>query len=173
MATKRLINEEASILRDVVFSANDGVVTTFAVVAGAFGGGLSASVIIILGFANLVADGISMATGIYMGARSEVDYEKKNNNPHWKQDAPLLQGVVTFLAFCISGLIPLIPFLFNFSNAILYSIIFMSIYLLFVGVIRAILVGKNIFYGAIEVFAVGALASLAAYWVGKLIENML
>jgi hypothetical protein len=39
MANKRLINEEASLLRDAVFSANDGIVTTFAVVAGAIGGG--------------------------------------------------------------------------------------------------------------------------------------
>lgn len=58
-------------LRDIVFGANDGIVTTFAVVAGASGAGLSASVVIILGFANLVADGLSMGLGEYLGSKSE------------------------------------------------------------------------------------------------------
>lgn len=58
-------------LREVVFAASDGLVTTFAVVAGATGGHLSNQVVIILGLANLVADGISMGLGEYLGSKSE------------------------------------------------------------------------------------------------------
>jgi len=61
----------ASYLRDFVYGAIDGAVTTFAVVAGVVGAGLSDSVIIILGFANLLADGFSMAASNFLGARSE------------------------------------------------------------------------------------------------------
>lgn len=58
-------------LADAVLGATDGIVTTFAVVAGAAGASLSAGVVVLMGFANLVADGFSMAVGNYLGARSQ------------------------------------------------------------------------------------------------------
>jgi vacuolar iron transporter family protein len=58
-------------LGDAVFGAIDGCVTTFAVVAGAMGGGLAHTVVLILGFANLIADGFSMAVGNYLSTKSE------------------------------------------------------------------------------------------------------
>jgi vacuolar iron transporter family protein len=61
-------------LKDAVYAANDGIVTTFAVVAGVVGASLSPFVILALGFANLVADGFSMATGNYLGSKSESDH---------------------------------------------------------------------------------------------------
>lgn len=64
-------------LADIVFGANDGVITTFAVIAGAQGASLSRGVIIILGLANLIADGISMGAGNYLGSKSEIDYQKR------------------------------------------------------------------------------------------------
>jgi len=63
-------------LGDMVFGANDGIVTTFAVVAGAFGGDLSLVVIIILGFANLLGDGFSMGLGNYLGIKSSLNYKQ-------------------------------------------------------------------------------------------------
>lgn len=63
-------------LGDAVFGANDGIVTTFAVVAGSTGAGLSSAVVIILGFANLLADGLSMGMGNFLGHKSEIEYQK-------------------------------------------------------------------------------------------------
>lgn len=63
-------------ISDMVFGANDGIVTTFAVVAGSTGAGLSSAVIIILGFANLLADGLSMGMGNFLGHKSEIEYQK-------------------------------------------------------------------------------------------------
>ncbi len=60
---------------DMVFAANDGIVTTFAVVSGVAGAELASSIVIILGFANLLADGFSMASGNYLGTKSRQDYE--------------------------------------------------------------------------------------------------
>lgn len=60
-----------SYLRDFVYGAIDGVVTTFAIVAGAAGANLSDEVIVILGVANLFADGLSMAVSNYLGIRAE------------------------------------------------------------------------------------------------------
>jgi VIT1/CCC1 family predicted Fe2+/Mn2+ transporter len=61
---------------DVIFAANDGIVTTFAVVAGATGGGLPTAAVLILGFSNLLADGLSMGLGNYLGSKSQREYEK-------------------------------------------------------------------------------------------------
>ncbi len=59
-----------------VYGASDGRVTTFAVVAGAQGAGLSPLVVLVLGFANLFADGFSMAVGDYISDKSEREYIK-------------------------------------------------------------------------------------------------
>ena len=62
-----------SYLRDWVYGAIDGAITTFAIVAGATGGRLSANVVLILGVANLVADGFSMAAGNYTSTKAEIE----------------------------------------------------------------------------------------------------
>lgn len=67
----RLADPAQSYLRDVVYGAIDGIVTTFAVVAGVAGAGLEDRVVIILGAANLFADGFSMAMSNYLGSRAE------------------------------------------------------------------------------------------------------
>lgn len=60
-------------LRDWIYGGIDGAVTTFAVVAGVAGADLAVSIILILGVANLVADGFSMAAGNYSGTKAERD----------------------------------------------------------------------------------------------------
>jgi VIT1/CCC1 family predicted Fe2+/Mn2+ transporter len=59
-----------SYLRDFIYGAIDGAITTFAVVAGVQGASLDASVVIILGAANLIADGFSMAVSNFLGSRA-------------------------------------------------------------------------------------------------------
>lgn len=60
-------------LPDFVYGGIDGAITTFAVVAGVVGANLSTPTILILGFANLLADGFSMAVGKFLSDRSELD----------------------------------------------------------------------------------------------------
>lgn len=68
----RLRNESGhSLLRDAMLGAVDGAITTFAVVAGSIGGGFSATVVIVLGMAGLLADGFSMAVSNYLSTKSE------------------------------------------------------------------------------------------------------
>ncbi len=74
-------------LGEFVYGGIDGCVTTFAVVAGAVGAGLDSSVIIILGFANLLADGFAMSIGAYLSSKSEKDnYEKHIQIEYWEVD---------------------------------------------------------------------------------------
>ncbi len=64
-------------LRDWIYGGIDGAVTTFAIVAGVTGAELSPTVVLILGFANLLADGFAMAASNYIGTKAERDdYER-------------------------------------------------------------------------------------------------
>ncbi len=63
----------SSYLRDWIYGGIDGAVTTFAIVAGVVGAELSTGVALVLGIANLVADGFSMAAGNFLATRSEHD----------------------------------------------------------------------------------------------------
>jgi vacuolar iron transporter family protein len=64
-------------LGDAVYGALDGTVTTFAIISGAVGAGLPQRYVIILGMANLFADGFSMAVGSYMSQKSHLQYLNK------------------------------------------------------------------------------------------------
>lgn len=66
-----------SYLRDFVYGAIDGTVTTFAVVTSIAGAGLNPEIVIVLGLANLVGDGFSMAASNYMGTRTEQQLRER------------------------------------------------------------------------------------------------
>ena len=82
-----LLSRFEKYLGEFVYGGIDGCVTTFAVVAGAVGAELSSSIIIILGFANLFADGFAMSIGAYLSTKSEKDtYQKHKQLEYWEVD---------------------------------------------------------------------------------------
>jgi VIT1/CCC1 family predicted Fe2+/Mn2+ transporter len=66
-----------SYLRDFIYGAIDGAVTTFAVVSGVAGAELSAGIVIVLGLSNVVADGFSMAVSNFLGTRAEQQLRQR------------------------------------------------------------------------------------------------
>jgi len=72
-------------LKSWVYGGLDGIITTFAVVSGVIGASLSSSIILILGFANLIADGISMGVGDYLSTKSEKEYfDLERSRERWE-----------------------------------------------------------------------------------------
>ena len=70
---------------EVVYGGLDGIVTTFAIVSGVAGAALGAGVVLILGLANLLADGLSMATGAYLSSKSEREYyDEERRREAWE-----------------------------------------------------------------------------------------
>src|SRR6185436_30783 len=99
-------------IRDLVYGANDGVITTFAVVAGVTGGTLQPIAVLVLGVANLLADGLSMGVGNYLGIRSDERVREAQQLPELEA-FPFRHGLATFLAFVTAGAVPLVPYIFS------------------------------------------------------------
>ncbi len=86
---------------DLVYGANDGILTTFAVVAGVTGGALSATTVVIVGMANLLADGLSMGVGNYLGIRARESALERQRRPE-EEARPARHGFATFSAFVVA-----------------------------------------------------------------------
>jgi VIT1/CCC1 family predicted Fe2+/Mn2+ transporter len=72
-------------IAEFVYGGIDGTITTFAVVAGAAGAELALPIVLILGFANLIADGFAMSVGSYFYAKAEHEsYEKHRAIEYWE-----------------------------------------------------------------------------------------
>jgi len=86
-STIPFVNKFQDYLGEFVYGGIDGSVTTFAVVAGAAGAPLESSVVIILGFANLFADGFAMSVGSYLSTKSvKENYQKHQKIEYWEVD---------------------------------------------------------------------------------------
>lgn len=164
------IHEQAGYLGDAVFAASDGIITTFAVVAGAVGASLPDSVILILGFANLFADGFSMAAGNYLGNKSATEYERARGD---KEDngSPLIHGIITFASFNLVGLLPLLPFVIKIQSKFGISALIVGVSLFVVGILRSQYTKKSWLTSGLETLFVGGFATFVAYSVGYLIDK--
>ena len=163
------------LLKAAVFGANDGIITTFAVVTAVSGASLPSQVILILGIANMVADGISMGLGDFLGERSERKYQQIQNNPQRHLSHIGLTSLITFIAFVSAGILPLLPYLlaaiFNFPvmKPLLYSTISTIIALFFVGSLRTSFIKGTWWRNGLEMLLLGALAASASYFIGKFV----
>lgn len=216
---------------DFIFGANDGIVTTFAVVTGSVGANLPPTVILILGFANLIADGLSMGLGNYLGKKSESEYHQgQRRKVEWEIEhhpeleasevrsallrygfrdeeldravqtvtadkltwadfmmteelgiherpggTPARHGAATFCAFAVAGFAPLLPFVVGMSgtSGLLVSTLCAGVTLFIAGAMRAVTSTRRWWLAGFEVLAVGAVAAIAAYFVGDLLEHLL
>lgn len=168
-------------LGQLVYGAIDGSVTTFAVVAGAAGAKLSSTVIIILGFSNLVADGFSMGASAYLAAKSERDLKKSKNADHDDGETPLGDGVATFTAFVIVGLIPFVLYvvdaLFGLGwgndNLFVASCVLTGLAFVAIGLVKGRLTKTSKLRAAAETLILGGIAALLAYILGDLLAKAL
>lgn len=139
--------------------------TTLAIISGATGAALHPRIGLILGVANMVADGLSMGASNYLGLKAELEQTGRSI----EQEKPLRHGMATAAAFAVAGGVPLLAYVLApvaggtiFAWAALLS----ALALVALGLVRARLSARSPMRSAAEVIAIGAIASAAAYGVG-------
>jgi VIT1/CCC1 family predicted Fe2+/Mn2+ transporter len=221
-------------LRDFVYGGIDGAVTTFAVVSGVAGAGLPSGVVIVLGFANLVGDGFSMAASNYLGSKADlqlleqahrIEEQHIEKYPEGEREEirqiligkgfsgsglddalqtitadrtlwintmlqeeyglsldrpnPVRAAVVTFLAFIVIGVLPLIPFVADYalprerSNPFFWSTAFTGVAFFCVGAIKSRFVSDRWYWSGLETLLVGSVAAALAYAIGLLLRGVI
>lgn len=178
-------NEKAWI-REFVYGAIDGTVTTFAVVAGSAGASLGAPIVLVLGVANLLADGFAMGCGNYLSTRAEhhagQDHtgginERTRAANHRVEILARKEAATTFGAFVIVGVIPLLPFVFAAAtgakiDAFLFSAIGTFIAFAFIGVVKGRVTGRAQWKTITETVVIGGAAAIVSYFVGWLLRGL-
>lgn len=148
-------------LPEIVYGASDGIVTTFAIVAGVVGAELSTQTVLVLGFASLFADGFSMAVSNVLSERSKIE------------SAPSLRdasrnGLATFSGFILAGLLPLLAYVLPSLgiSAFALSALLSAFTLFAVGASRAFFTRRSALLSGLEMFLLGATAGAIAYGAG-------
>jgi len=214
-------------LRDWIYGGIDGSVTTFAVVSGVVGARLSTWVIVVMGCANLVGDGFSMAASNFLGTRAEHEdlkrleaienrhielapdgereevrqiFESKGfsgtdlatvvdlitaDRTRWVKTmlteeyglphsfrSPWLAALTTFTAFSICGVVPLLPYLFGLSDALLLSILLTGVVFFAIGSVKSRWSTASWWNSGLLTLAVGAIAAGLAYSAGLVIDAL-
>ena len=157
-------------LGDLVYGANDGIITTFAVVAGVAGGALSHAAVLIVGAANIAADGLSMAVGNFLAIRSHESARAADNLPE-EESRPLRHAVATFLAFVVAGSVPLVPYVVPVlrEKEFSWSIVSTLAALFAVGAARTMVTADRWWIAGLEMLLLGAIVAATAYAAGAVI----
>jgi len=214
-------------LRDFIYGGIDGAVTTFAVVAGVVGAELSPAIVLIMGFANLAADGFSMAASNFLGTRAEwEDFERLEaverrhievvpdgereevrqifmrkgfggdelerivslitaDRTRWVRTmlteeyglpaevrSPWRAALATFAAFCLCGLVPLVPYVFGARDAFLLSTVLTGGVFFAIGSVKSRWSTAPWWRSGLSTLAVGGLAAALAYAVGLMLRGL-
>jgi len=162
-------------IAEFVYGANDGIVTTFAVVAGVAGASLAPSIVLVLGAANLFADGFSMGMSNYLSRQSEMAYresrgDEAGNHPDGK--TPVRTALATFVAFVVAGVMPLVPYIFVVEPVFPAAVAVTGVTFFVVGASRSLVTDRGWLRSGGEMFAIGMLAALVAFVVGDVLAGV-
>jgi VIT1/CCC1 family predicted Fe2+/Mn2+ transporter len=169
-------------LREFVYGGMDGAVTTFAVVTGAAGANLGVRVILILGFANVLADGFSMAVGSYLSEKSDQDLAiHKGERKAEDFESPVGAAIATFIAFVLVGFIPLAVYTLDFvlgleldtDSALQYSIALTLFAFGLIGLLRAKVTKISKSKAIRESLGLGLAAAIISYAAGNVLEKII
>jgi len=173
MIRPRVLRKHPGLVRhylpDLVYGANDGIITTFAVVSGVVGASLSERIILILGFANLLADGFSMGASNFLSRRSYADADERATGGEATR-----HGAATLVGFIAAGIVPLVAYLVPLSDDVRFLVaVGLTLATLFaVGASRAVVTRLGWMRSGLEMLLVGALAAAVAYSIGALASTL-
>jgi VIT1/CCC1 family predicted Fe2+/Mn2+ transporter len=157
-------------LWEFVYGGIDGAITTFAVVAWSVWAGLDASVILILWFANLLADWFSMSIWAYLSSDAEDSWVSKKGR--------IYTALVTYFSFIILGFIPLIVYVLqylwvDFSNPFLFASSLTLLSFVLIWYIKSLVANSWFIKWISETLFLWIAAAAVAYYVWDFLEKII
>lgn len=159
-------------LPEFVYGSIDGTVTTFAIIAGIAGADLSSSIVLILGFSNVLADGFSMASSNYLSEESHIAQTGGDHSNSWKM------ALATFISFVTVGSIPMLSYLISYfypgsvGNEFYTASILTLLTFFFIGLVRGKVAGTSLTKAALQTCFIGIIAASVAYGVGAGLKGL-
>jgi len=167
-------------LREFIYGGMDGAVTTFAIVTGAAGANFSSKVILILGLANVLADGFSMAVGAYLSEKADQQLAARDSDEEQEDDNAFAASVATFVSFIVVGLVPLSVYIADYvfslelgDGALILSVILTCAAFAAVGYLRAVVTKISAFRSVLESLGLGVAAAVISYSLGSFLEGII
>ncbi|MBA3789141.1 VIT1/CCC1 transporter family protein [Patescibacteria group bacterium] len=152
-------------LRNIIFGAEDSLVSTVGLLAGIAIGKSSATQILLTGVVYLFVGGFSMAAGSYLSEHSAQEYE---TGTHVKDNGPLFGAIAMFFSFILSGFGLILPYLFfPIASGIFTSIVLSIILLAILGYAQGKISKVSPLRSTIRMVVIGGIAIILGVVIGK------
>jgi len=157
---------DASYIRNFIFGVEDSLVSTVGLLSGIAIAEVEQRTILLAGVVLIFVEAFSMATGSYLSERGAEEYATQRTA---KIKGPLIDGLIMFVSYFVTGFIPLLPYLlFSVSVAFPVSIIVTLVALFGLGALSGRFAKLNIFTNGLKALLVGGIAVLLGVGVGRL-----
>lgn len=150
-------------LRSGLFGIQDGLVSTTGVVVGISAGIEDKAIIILAALVAVTVEASSMAAGQYSSEKAVHQMDKTGKHT----DSLIIGALIMFFGYLLGGIVPIIPtVLFNQPQARILAIIFACTGLFVLGYIKGHIVEHKPLRSALELFIIGAIATIVGLFVG-------
>ncbi len=159
---------KAAYLRNFVFGVEDSLVSTVGLVSGIAIAGVPKETIFVTGVILILVEAVSMSAGSFLSESSVEDYETKGKGG---SETTMLGAIIMLFSYAISGLVPLLPYLFfSVHEAFRISILSSLLALMVLGVVSAQLAHVKVLRSALRMVLVGgaaiAIGVIAGHYLG-------
>ncbi|MCR4324067.1 MAG: VIT1/CCC1 transporter family protein [Candidatus Curtissbacteria bacterium] len=160
-------------LREIVFGANDGVVTSIGFLVGIAGAVSDQTIVVIAGALTIIAGGASMALGNYLAVKSQREFYESKEEAH-SENNPIISGVIIGAFYLLGGFPPLLPFILfrPATRALIMSIIVAIIVMGLIGFMRWTLNRRNLGGKIGETIIVGIIAAGIGFLAGEVLNYL-
>ena len=165
MTAKKFRDGIAEKIRDQIFGATDGTISTLAVVAGVSGANVSNFIILIAGASAMLAEAISMGFSSYISTKVKEDILVARRGRS-DGEKPVSEGITFWLATLGGGFVPIIPFLLPIRAHLIVSVILSMVFLFSIGAYAGKATGTPWLKKGLQTAAIGLVAAAITYAVG-------
>lgn len=160
-----------SAFRASILGGVDGIITSFAISAGASAGGLGSRVVLVIGVSSVLADGLSMGISEYLSSSGLRAERKSRNEIIQNESSPVVLGLSCFVSFVLCGALPIATYLLTQEN-LLSCAMFSVVGLMLLGSVRTFFSREPLLLGLVQTSLLGSAAGGVAYGVGYALHDL-